>query len=111
MIRENNLNFTEIAAALQYSTVHHFSPPIQGEVRHHPHGVRPVRTISAAAFRCAGRHKSAMQKNLRCCPIRAEAQASLLPNHRRAACVEDGYFVCFAAYSPASVSCFCRLPF
>ena len=25
MIRENNLNFTEIAAALQYSTVHHFS--------------------------------------------------------------------------------------
>lgn len=86
-------------------------PPIQGEVRHHPHGVRPVRTISAAAFRCAGRHKSAMQKNLRCCPIRAEAQASLLPNHRRAACVEDGYFVCFAAYSPASVSCFCRLPF
>ena len=86
-------------------------PPIQGEVRHHPHGVRPVRTISAAAFHCAGRHKSAMQKNLRRCPIRAEAQAFLLPNHRRAACVEDGYFVCFAAYSPASVSCFCRLPF
>ena len=25
MIRENNLNFTEIAAELQYSTVHHFS--------------------------------------------------------------------------------------
>ena len=25
MIREDNLNFTEIAAALQYSTVHHFS--------------------------------------------------------------------------------------
>ena len=25
MIREGNLNFTEIAAALQYSTVHHFS--------------------------------------------------------------------------------------
>ena len=25
MIRENNMNFTEIAAALQYSTVHHFS--------------------------------------------------------------------------------------
>ncbi len=25
MIRENNLNFTEIAAQLQYSTVHHFS--------------------------------------------------------------------------------------
>jgi len=25
MIRENDLNFTEIAAALQYSTVHHFS--------------------------------------------------------------------------------------
>ena len=25
MIRENNLNFTQIAAALQYSTVHHFS--------------------------------------------------------------------------------------
>ena len=25
MIRENQLNFTEIAAALQYSTVHHFS--------------------------------------------------------------------------------------
>ena len=25
MIRENNLNFTEIAATLQYSTVHHFS--------------------------------------------------------------------------------------
>ena len=25
LIRENNLNFTEIAAALQYSTVHHFS--------------------------------------------------------------------------------------
>lgn len=25
MIRENHLNFTEIAAALQYSTVHHFS--------------------------------------------------------------------------------------
>ena len=25
MIRENNLNFTEIAAALHYSTVHHFS--------------------------------------------------------------------------------------
>ena len=25
MIRENNLNFTEIASALQYSTVHHFS--------------------------------------------------------------------------------------
>ncbi len=25
MIRENNLNFTEIAALLQYSTVHHFS--------------------------------------------------------------------------------------
>ena len=25
MIRENNLNFTEIAAVLQYSTVHHFS--------------------------------------------------------------------------------------
>ena len=25
MIRENSLNFTEIAAALQYSTVHHFS--------------------------------------------------------------------------------------
>ena len=25
MIRENKLNFTEIAAALQYSTVHHFS--------------------------------------------------------------------------------------
>ncbi len=25
MIRENNLNFTEIATALQYSTVHHFS--------------------------------------------------------------------------------------
>ena len=25
MIRENNLNFTEIAAALRYSTVHHFS--------------------------------------------------------------------------------------
>ena len=25
MIRENNLNFTEIAEALQYSTVHHFS--------------------------------------------------------------------------------------
>ena len=25
MIRENNLNFTEIAAAQQYSTVHHFS--------------------------------------------------------------------------------------
>ena len=25
MIRENNLNFTEIAAALKYSTVHHFS--------------------------------------------------------------------------------------
>ena len=26
MIRENNLNFTEIAAELQYSTVHHFAP-------------------------------------------------------------------------------------
>ena len=25
MIREDNMNFTEIAAALQYSTVHHFS--------------------------------------------------------------------------------------
>jgi AraC-like DNA-binding protein len=25
MIRENKLNFTEIAAELQYSTVHHFS--------------------------------------------------------------------------------------
>ena len=25
MIRENNLNFTEIAAQLHYSTVHHFS--------------------------------------------------------------------------------------
>lgn len=25
MIRDNNMNFTEIAAALQYSTVHHFS--------------------------------------------------------------------------------------
>ena len=25
MIRENSMNFTEIAAALQYSTVHHFS--------------------------------------------------------------------------------------
>ena len=25
MIRENNMNFTQIAAALQYSTVHHFS--------------------------------------------------------------------------------------
>ena len=25
MIRENTMNFTEIAAALQYSTVHHFS--------------------------------------------------------------------------------------
>ena len=25
MIRENNLNFTQIAAILQYSTVHHFS--------------------------------------------------------------------------------------
>ena len=25
MIRENNLNFTQIASALQYSTVHHFS--------------------------------------------------------------------------------------
>ena len=25
MIRENNLNFTQIAAELQYSTVHHFS--------------------------------------------------------------------------------------
>ena len=25
LIRENELNFTEIAAALQYSTVHHFS--------------------------------------------------------------------------------------
>ena len=25
MIRENNMNFTEIASALQYSTVHHFS--------------------------------------------------------------------------------------
>ena len=25
LIRENKLNFTEIAAALQYSTVHHFS--------------------------------------------------------------------------------------
>mgnify|MGYP001903295242 len=25
MIRENDLNFTEIAAQLHYSTVHHFS--------------------------------------------------------------------------------------
>ena len=25
MIRDGSLNFTEIAAALQYSTVHHFS--------------------------------------------------------------------------------------
>ena len=25
MIREGNMNFTEIASALQYSTVHHFS--------------------------------------------------------------------------------------
>ena len=25
MIRENSMNFTEVAAALQYSTVHHFS--------------------------------------------------------------------------------------
>ena len=25
MIRENTMNFTEIATALQYSTVHHFS--------------------------------------------------------------------------------------
>jgi AraC-like DNA-binding protein len=25
MIREDDLNFTEIAAALHYSTVHHFS--------------------------------------------------------------------------------------
>ena len=32
MIRENNLNFTEIAAALQYSTVHHFSRQFKEKV-------------------------------------------------------------------------------
>ena len=32
MIRENHLNFTEIAAALQYSTVHHLSRQFKEEV-------------------------------------------------------------------------------
>ena len=32
MIRENNLNFTEIAAELQYSTVHHFSRQFKEKV-------------------------------------------------------------------------------
>ena len=32
MIRENNLNFTEIAAELQYSTVHHFSRQFKEEM-------------------------------------------------------------------------------
>lgn len=79
MIRENNLNFTEIAAALQYSTVHHFSRQFKEKF-----GITP--TEYAGPYdkrrRLPLRRKTQKrhgQKNLRRCPIRAEAQASLLP--------------------------------
>ena len=42
MIRENDLNFTEIAAQLHYSTVHHFSRQFKEKFGITPHRIRKI---------------------------------------------------------------------